>query len=75
MRWRFLKITLNPWMKTSETFITSYKDALNPILSPAGSADIKMILKTITDKQLTSLKDMARKLEPAPHTAKVSQEK
>ena len=58
-----------------ETFLTSYKDALTPIWSPTGSTDIKMILKTITDKQLTSLKDMARKLEPAPHTVKVSQEK
>ena len=60
---------------TYETFLTSYKDALAPIWSPTGSTDIKMILKTITDKQLTSLKDMARKLEPAPLTAKVSQEK
>ena len=58
-----------------ETFLTSYKDALTPIWSLAGSADIKMILKMITDKELTSLKDMARKLEPPPLTAKVSQEK
>ena len=70
-------LSLNEDLRTSayETFITSYKDALNPIWSPAGSADIKMILKMITDKQLTSLKDMAQKLEPAPHTVKVSQEK
>ena len=60
---------------TYETFHTSYKDALTPISSPTGSADIKMILKMITDKQLTSLKNMAQKLEPAPCTAKVSQEK
>ena len=58
---------------TYETFLTSYKDALTPIWSLPGSADIKMILKT--DKELTSLKDMARKLEPPPLTAKVSQEK
>ena len=58
-----------------ETFLTSYKDALAPIWSPAASADIKMILKMITDKQLTSLMDMARKLELPPLTAKVSQEK
>ena len=58
-----------------ETFLTSYKDALTPMWSSAGSADIKLILKMITDKQLTSLKDMARKLEPPPLTAKVSQEK
>ena len=58
-----------------ETFINSYKDALSCIWSPATAADIKMILKTITDKQLTSLKDMAKRLEPQPPTAKVSQEK
>ena len=60
---------------TYETFLISYKDALTPIWSLAGSADVKMILKMITDKELTSLKDMARKLEPPPLTAKVSQEK
>ena len=58
-----------------ETFINSYKDALSCIWSPAAAADIKMILKTITDKQLTSLKDMAKRLEPQPPTAKVCQEK
>ena len=58
-----------------ETFINSYQDALSCIWSPAAAADIKMILKTITDKQLTSLKDMAKRLEPQPPTAEVSQEK
>ena len=58
-----------------ETFINSYKDALSCIWSPAAAADTKMILKTITDKQLTSLKEMAKRLEPQPPTAKVSQEK
>ena len=58
-----------------ETFLTSYKDALASIWSPAAAADINMILKTITDKQLTSLRDMAKKLEPQPPAAKVSQEK
>ena len=62
------------WTSAYETFLTSYKDALTPIWSPAASADIKMILKTITDTQLTSLRDMARKLESPPLTAKVSQE-
>ena len=63
------------WTSAYETFLISYKDALTPIWSLAGSADVKMILKTITDKELTSLKDMARKLEAPPLTAKVSQEK
>ena len=58
-----------------ETLLTSYKDVLTPIWNLARSADMEMILKTITDKELTSLKDMARKLQPPPLTAKVSKEK
>ena len=58
-----------------ETFITSYKDALSRIWHPATAADTKLILKTITDKQLVSLTEMAKRLEPQPSTAKVSVEK
>ena len=58
-----------------ETLLTSYKDMLTPIWNMARSADVEMILKTITNKELTSLKDMARKLQPPPLTAKVSKEK
>ena len=56
------------------TLVTSYKDALTPIWSLARSADAETILKTITDKELTSLKVMARKLQPSPPSAKVSTE-
>ena len=58
-----------------ETLLTSYKSALTLIWNLARSADMKMILKTITNKELTSLKDMARNLQPPPLTAKVSKEK
>ena len=58
-----------------ETFINSYKDALSHIWRPAAATDMKLILKTITDKQLASLMEMAKRLEPQPPTAKVSQEK
>ena len=58
-----------------ETFITSYKDALSHIWRPAAAADTKLILKTIKDKQLVSLTEMAKRLEPQPSTAKVSVEK
>ena len=58
-----------------ETFITSYKDALSRIWHPAAAADTKLILKTITDKKLVSLTEMAKRLEPQPSTAKVSVEK
>ena len=55
------------------TLLTLYKDALTPIWNLA--TDVETILKMITDKELTSLKDMARKLQPPPLTAKVSKEK
>ena len=58
-----------------ETFINSYKDALSRIWRPAAATDTKLILKTITDKQLASLTEMAKRLELQPPTAKVSQEK
>ena len=61
--------------KAYETLLTLYKSALTPIWNLARSVDMEMILKTITDKELTSLKDMARKLQPLPLTAKVSKEK
>ena len=58
-----------------ETFITSYKDALSHIWRPTAAADTKLILKTIKDKQLVSLTEMAKQLEPQLSTAKVSVEK
>ena len=45
-----------------EMLLTSYKDALTPIWNLARFADVEMILKTITDKEMMSLMDMARKL-------------
>ena len=58
-----------------ETLLNSYKDALTPIWNLAGCADVEMILKTIANKEMTSLTDMARKLQPLPVTATVSKEK
>ena len=46
-----------------------------PIWNLARFADVKIILKTIADKEMMSLTDMARKLRPLPVTAKVSKEK
>ena len=45
-----------------EMLLTLYKDALTPIWNLARFADVEMILKTITDKEMMSLMDMARKL-------------
>ena len=58
-----------------EMLLTSYKDMLTPIWNLARFADVEMILKTITDKEMMSLTDMAKKLQPLPLTAKVMKEK
>ena len=69
--------SLDDTLKTNayKTLFTSYKDALTPIWNLTRFLDIEMILKTITDKEMTSFTDMARKLQPPPLTAKVSKEK
>ena len=58
-----------------KTLLNSYKEALTPIWNLARFADVEIILKTIADREMTSLADMARKLQPPPVTAKVSTEK
>ena len=60
---------------TSKTLLNSFKEALTPIWNLARFTDVEIILKTIADKEMTSLTDMARKLQPPPVTAKVSKEK
>ena len=63
------------WTNAYETLLTSYKEALTPIWNLARFMDVKMILKTIADKEMMSLTDMARRLQPPPVTVKVSKEK
>ena len=63
------------WTNAYKMLLNSYKEALTPIWNLAIFADVKIILKTIADKEMTSLTDMARKLQPPPVTAKVSKEK
>ena len=47
---------------TYKTLLNSYREALTPIWNLARFADVKIILKTIANKEMTSLTDMARKL-------------
>ena len=54
--------------------IEAYRTALTPIWSSAQFADTEIILKTITDKQMTELTIMSRKLAPPPNTSQVSKE-
>ena len=63
------------WTNAYKMLLNSYKEALTPIWNLARFADVKIILKTIADKEMMSLTDMARKLQPPPVTAKVSKEK
>ena len=63
------------WTNAYETLLKLYKEALTPIWNLARFTDVEMILKTIADKEMTSLTDMARKLQPLSVTAKVSKEK
>ena len=60
------------WTNAYEMLLKSYKEALTPIWNLARFTDVEMILKTIANKEMTSLTDMARRLQPPPVTAKVS---
>ena len=50
------------WTNTYKMLLNSYKEALTPIWNRARFTDVKIILKTIANKKMTSLTDMARKL-------------
>ena len=54
--------------------VKAYRTALTPIWSSAQLADTEIILKTITDKQMTELTIMSRKLAPPPNTSQVAKE-
>ena len=56
------------------TLLEAYRTALVPIWNLAWFADIEMVLKTITDKQMTELTMMNKKLAPPPNTSQVSKE-
>ena len=54
--------------------LEAYRLALKSIWSQAQSANTEKILKTISDKQMTELTTMSKKLEPEATTSKVSKE-
>ena len=57
-----------------QKLLKAYKEALIPVWNLAGSADIEIILKTISDKEMLELHTMAKQLQPAPTTSKVAKE-
>ena len=54
--------------------LEAYRSALTSIWSQAQLANTEQILKTISDRQMTELTTMSKKLEPKPTTSKVSKE-
>ena len=54
--------------------VEAYKTALTPIWSSAQFEDTEIILKTITDKPMTELTIISKKLAPPPNVSQVSKE-
>ena len=52
----------------------AYKEALEPVWNLARFADVDIILKTISDKQMHELRTMAKQIQPGPKTSKVTKE-
>ena len=57
-----------------QKLLQAYKEALIPVWNLAGFADIDVILKTVSDKEMLELHTMAKQLQPAPATSKVTKE-
>ena len=56
------------------TLLEAYRTALVPIWNLAWFADIEMVLKTISDKQMPELTMMSKRLAPPPNTSQVAKE-
>ena len=54
--------------------LQAYKEALEPVWNLAHFADVDIILKKISDKEMLELRTMAKQLQPAPTTSKVTKE-
>ena len=54
--------------------LQAYKEPLTPVWNLAGFADIDVILKTVSDKEMLALHTMAKQLQPTPATSKVTKE-
>ena len=57
-----------------QKLLQAYKEALKPVWNLARFADIDIILETISDKEMLELRTMAKQLQPAPTTSKVTKE-
>ena len=57
-----------------QKLLQAYKEALEPVWNLARFADIDIILKTVSDQEMLELRTMAKQLQPAPTTSKVTKE-
>ena len=57
-----------------QILVQAYKEALKPVWNLARFSDVDIILKTISDKEMLELCTMAKQLQPAPTTSKVTKE-
>ena len=57
-----------------QILVQAYKEALKPVWNLAHFSDVDIILKTISDKEMLALRTMAKQLQPAPTTSKVTKE-
>ena len=60
--------------KAYKILLHAYKESLEPVWNLAHFADVGIVLKTISDKEMLELRTMAKKLQPAPTTSKVTKE-
>ena len=57
-----------------QKLLQAYKEALEPVWNLAHFADIDIILKTVSDKEMLELRTMAKQLQPPPTMSKVTKE-
>ena len=61
--------------KAYKNYVEAYHDALIPVWNLACFASVDTIMKTITDKELTEITVMAKRLKPSPPHTKVPKDK
>ena len=61
--------------KAYKNYVETYHDALIPVWNLAHFASVDMVMKTITDKELTEIIVMAKCLKPSPPRTKVTKDK
>ena len=61
--------------KAYKKYVEAYRDALIPVWNLARFASVNTVMKMITDKYLTEITVMAKRLKPSPPHTKVTKDK